>query len=79
MPFINNHLLIDIILDIFVPKTPFAQIGYRNVDGIAQDEFILRLLAFDWSFAFKSRDIDQNWETTARNITSVLDTLAPFK
>ena len=43
MPFINNHFLIDITLDIFVPKNPFAQIRYRNIDGIAQEEFTLRL------------------------------------
>ena len=79
MSFINNHFLIDITLDIFVPKTPFAQIRYRNIDGIAQDELTLRLLAFDQSFVFKSSDVDQIWDTTSKNITSVLDTLASFK
>ena len=78
-PFINNHFLTDVTLDIFVPKTPFAQIKYRNIDGISQEEFTLRLLAFDWYFAFKSSDVDLIWENTAKYITSVLDSLAPFK
>ena len=79
VPFINNHSLTDVTLDIFVPKTPFAQIKYRNIDGITQDEFTLRLLAYDWSFAFKSSDVDLIWDNTAKYITSVLDTLAPYK
>ena len=47
LPFINNHSLTDVTLDIFVPKTSFAQIRYKNIDGITQDEFTLRLLAYD--------------------------------
>ena len=79
MPFINNHSLIYITLNIFVPKTSFPHLRSRIVDGIGQDEFTLKLLAYDWSFAFKSSDINLIWDITAKNITSVLDTLALFK
>ena len=46
MPFINNHSLVDITLDIFVPKTLFVHIRHRNIYGIGQDEFTLRLLTY---------------------------------
>ena len=67
------------LFNIFVPKTPFTQIRYRNIDGIIQDEFTLRLPAYNWSFAFKSSDVDLIWDNAAKYITSVLDTLAPYK
>ena len=79
MSFIINHSLTDVTLDIFVPKTLFAQIRYRNIDGITQDEFTLRLLGYHWSFDFKSSDLELIWDNTAKHMISDLDTLAPYK
>ena len=77
--FINNHYLTYATLYIFTPKPPESTISFRNLKNINPEEFTIRLREFDWSFAFKSRDIDLIWDTIAKNITSVLDSVAPMK
>ena len=77
--FINSYYLIQVTLDIFEPKPPQTKITYRIIDSINQSEFTIRLLEFDWSFVFKSRDLDLIWNTTVSNITNVLDSIAPLK
>ena len=77
--FINNHYLTHATTDIFTPHSPETTLTFRNMKSINPEEFTIRLRQFDWSFAFRSLDIDHIWDTTAKNITSVLDSTAPFK
>ena len=77
--FINNHYLTHATLDIFTPNSPETNISFRNIKNINPEEFTIRLRQLDWSFAFKSRDNDYIWDTTARNIISVLDSVTPMK
>ena len=77
--FINNHYLTQATIDIFTPNSPEKNISFRNLKNINPEEFTIRLRQFDWSFAFKSRDIDYIWDTTANHIITVLDSVAPIK
>ena len=77
--FINNHYLTHATLDIFTPNTNETSISFRDLKNVNPEEFTIRLKQFNWSFAFKSRDVDFIWDTTARNILYVLDSVAPLK
>ena len=79
-PFITDLNLIDVEIEVYVPKPPEEAFSYRKFKDIAPEDINEFLAGCDWGdFETKSFDVDTAVTCLNNNIQAAIDKLAPLR
>ena len=79
-PFHSRHNLIDVTIELFVPKPPTTSFNFRKLNNILPEDINDVLSKSDWSsFLTSNFEINSALDCLNKNLQNAIDKLAPLK